>query len=202
MAALFAESIRTAILPCSLGLIVPAVIVGLMSGRHALVGAFGAFAGTFLVAWARVSGIVDVPDVVAVGLLVVGMVVIGMGRAQSEMAAVGGMLVGAFAATTWLPCVGREFGVVLNSAPDAPVGALFPVMVYILGILLVVVAAALLPHAFPVLGTAAVTAWRVRVGAVCAALLVGAVVVGLYDDVLGELARLSVETGFTPVDPG
>jgi cytochrome c biogenesis protein CcdA len=183
------EGVGEMVLPCSFGLVVPGLLALLLAKRSALAAVVTLAVVAALTAWARAAGFVDdVPIALLVVLVPVAVLVLRRDRPASE--AVGGGLLGVVAGATWMPCVGEQLGVILTTAPREPLAQLVPLTVYVVGVLAVVIALALLPVlAAPVdrhRGHRAV----VGVGVALAAVVTVALAAGRYTDVLATFAQI------------
>ena len=197
------EGVRAAVLPCSLALLVPGVVLAFTAGRRAPIALAGYLTAVAVTAWALIVRLPAGPGRSAVGLLAAGWVVgfglVVVARARplgTRRGAVGtfglaGALVGWTATLLWLPCVGSAFGVLLDTAHLAPVAALPGALVHLLGVCLPLVALAALPVAVP--RTAGLLDRRPTVwaGALAAAALIVTLGLGAYQDLLGLLLRVS-----------
>ena len=122
---LFAESIRSSLLPCSYSILVLALALVVLRKRERIA-ALGVFTGaTVLSAWLWAAGLSNllagrvVSTVMVIGGLALALLV---GHRLAGLGAAG--LIGVFAGATWLPCVGEELGAVLNLSQEAPFSAL------------------------------------------------------------------------------
>lgn len=190
---LFAEGIRSSLLPCSYSVLLVGLALLLVRRRERMA-VLGIFAGfTILSAWIRASGISNaLAGRVATTVLVIG----GLGLAllvNHRLVGLGAAaLVGTFAGATWLPCVGAELGLVLTDAWYAPASALLPLGVYLVGVMIPLVAImALLAYVRPLRRWA--DGRRVAmVGRGVMAAVAILVLIDYYDTVLSTLARWSV----------
>lgn len=190
---LFAEGIRSSILPCSFSVLLVGLAL-LVVRKKERMGVLGVFAGfTILSAWVRASGISNLlAGRVATTLLVIG----GLGLAlmvSNRLAGLGAAaLVGTFAGATWLPCVGEELGTVLTDAQYHPASGILPLGVYLVGVMIPLVAiVALLAYA-PAVRRRVDGRWVGLVGKGAIAAVGILVLVDYYDSVLSTLARWSV----------
>ncbi|MBT6444789.1 MAG: hypothetical protein HOK58_07345, partial [Acidimicrobiaceae bacterium] len=131
----------------------------------------------------------------------VGHVVVGLGllaltvlawRTDTMISDLATTVVVAFlAGWTWIPCVGRELGDVLNNARAEPWSELVRTFVYMLGIFIPLVVITALQVAWPTFGDISDHP-RVRtIGLSVVALVGGLVAVTLFDDLASELAQRS-----------
>lgn len=189
---LFAEGIRSSVLACSYSvLLVGLALVALR--RKDRMGVLGVFAGfTILSAWIRAAGISNLlAGRVATVLLVIGGVALAL-MVNHGMAGLGAAaLIGAFAGSTWFPCVGEELGAVLTRAQDEPGPALWLLGVYLIGVMIPLVAVLALVMYLPVVRSWMDGRW-VTIAAKAALAAIGVLVLtDHYDTLLSTLARWS-----------
>ncbi|MEL6986075.1 MAG: hypothetical protein AAFO29_26840, partial [Actinomycetota bacterium] len=106
----------------------------------------------------------------------------------------GGLLAGAASAELWRPCVGLEFGQVLNSLPDRGLSGLGLMAVYLLGVLSPLAAVGALHHLVPEQHREWAEPWMAGVGALALGALALATAVGLHDDLVGKLFEWSLDS--------
>lgn len=191
---LLAEGVESLKLACSLVLLIPALGIVLFGRRRVWLVATWIVTVT-VVAWLRFAGwFTALPSGtfhVAAGLLLV--VLAGVAWKRDELAAdlAATVTVGFLATWTWVPCVGRELGAILNRARFEPWPQLWPTLVYFVGLFVPLVVLAALDTAWPGLGER-LDASRVRATGIAVVALVGGLVsVTLFDDLAGGLARRS-----------
>ncbi len=188
------DSIR---LPCTLGLLVPGLGPAVAARSKAWQAALGFVVMSGLIAWARAAGLwFDDPGAilqVVVGLALAGSVVMSWKGDQGRfpLAGLGGALSGLIAGWLWVPCVGLHLGEELSRAGDERAATLVPLMVYVMGVSLPLIALAALPYAWPKL-----SGWRdhtnaARVGIAVGAIVAFGVAVGYYEDIVLQLFRIS-----------
>ena len=108
---------------------------------------------------------------------------------DTDVLAVAGAAV--LATWTWVPCVGRELGDVLNGARVDPWAELVPTVTYLVGLFLPLILIVALGVAVPRIGEA-MTVQHARSVGLAVLFTVGALVaITLFDDLAGELARRS-----------
>ncbi len=189
-----AEGIESIKLACSLVLLIPAVGIALMGRRRIwLVPAW--ILTVSLIAWLRFTGWwTPLPSgvghvVVGLGLLALTVLAWRTNTMISDLATTA--VVAFLAGWTWIPCVGRELGDVLNNARAEPWSELVPTFVYMLGIFIPLVVITALQVAWPTFGDISDHP-RVRtIGLSVVALVGGLVAVTLFDDLASELAQRS-----------
>jgi len=134
---LFGEAIRSAFLPCSFALLIPAVVVTALSRSSTLLATVGVYlTAASLLAWLPFIRVTTPLDHNLGGAIALGAGLTIFLKTRGLGASLGaGALLGAFAGSTWLPCVGAEFGGILNSGLEQPSSALIPMLIYVLGVL-------------------------------------------------------------------
>jgi cytochrome c biogenesis protein CcdA len=191
------EGVEASAQPCTLAVLLPALAVVVGAGRRALWAWGGFVLACSLVFWARAAGYWDLDHtgamrgVVAVLALAGFALVWRRGSDRAELTVPGGLVAGTLAGWLWRPCVGEQLADVLNSAPDEGPRTLVLTVVYVVGVVLVPLAVALLPVVVTRLDRIAEhPAWRgsaVVFGVAYAALIAA----GRYDDVVAELLQRS-----------
>ena len=195
MFSLLVEGLESAWLPCSLILLVPGA-AAILAAREQLIPAASGFAGASLVlAWLRFSdrgG--DWPVGFAAVALIVAMVALVVPRMKNEwfLATIGGVLVGGASAELWEPCVGSEFGGLLNELPSRGGSGFLLLAFYVVGVLAPLLAVVAVVELFPrwILDPAR-SALAILGGTVLSVLAV-ATAVGLHDDLVGQHIRWSL----------
>lgn len=194
--ALFGEGFEAALLTCSLILLVPGAAVAL-TARAAAIPAMAAFsAGVLGLSWLRFSdrggGYSNLMIATALILATVALLVPFISRA--DLAALpAGLLAGGASAELWRPCVGAEFGRVLNELPSRGASGLGLMALYLVGTLSPLVVLGAVHHLIPdsVLEKLE-PVWAV-VGGVLLTLLALATAVGLHEDLVSKLFEWSVD---------
>ena len=189
---LFAEGIRSGLLPCSYSIL----LVGLATvvlRRRERTAVLWIFAGcTAFSAWLRAAGISDVVTgrVVTLVLVLGG---VGLALLVNHRAAglVSSALIGLFAGATWQPCVGEKLGEVLNLAPDDPLRSLLLLAVYLLGVMIPLVAVVALAAYAPAVRRWMDSGWAGVVSGTVLAAVGVLVLTDNYDSLLSTLARWS-----------
>ena len=190
---LFGEAIRSAFLPCSFALLIPAVVVTALSRSSTRLATVGVYlTAASLLAWLPFIRVTTPLDHNLGGAIALGAGLTIFLKTRGLGASLGaGALLGAFAGSTWIPCVGAEFGGILNSGLEQPSSALIPMLIYVLGVLMPIgVIIALLefvPAARRLIERHAVRWTAVGIGAALGVV----VLVGAYPTLLSELARRS-----------
>ncbi len=135
MTGLLFEGFESALLPCSLILIVPGLGVA-GAARRRFTGALLAYAGSVgLAGWLRFSGRLDTLPPLVVALLLTAAVGILLIRPGRPAAVTGGVLSGFGTASLWGPCVGSELGDLLGGLSDRGGSGLALFIVYVIGVL-------------------------------------------------------------------
>lgn len=193
--ALLAEGFESALLACSLILLVPGAAVGLTARAAAIPAITSYSVGVLALSWLRFSergG--DHPRLlVATALMLATILLLVPMISRLDLAAIpAGLLAGGATAELWLPCVGEEFGHLLTELPQRGSSGLGWLALYLVGTLspLIVLAAAhhltpdwILERLEPI--------WAVAGGALLA-VLAFAIAVGLHDDLVAKLFEWSV----------
>lgn len=192
---LLLEGFESALLPCSLVVLVPGMAVA-MAARGRLLPPLVGFSGaSVLLAWLRFSdrggawpiGVAAVALIVAAVLFTVPLI-----DTDDISFALGGSLAGAAAAELWEPCVGAEFGLLLNELPDAgPTGAL-RMLVFMVGVLSPVAGFVALLKLLPEWILHYVQPTLAIIGASVLAIMAVATAMGLHDEITGRLIRWSL----------
>ncbi len=196
---LIGEGLRSVVLPCSLAVLVPGLVVVMVAGRSAVGAVAGYVAGLLVVSWVRFGGRFGLgygtPALVLAALILLAAVALvwsGSGGGGSRgPVMVGGAAIGGVAAWLWRPCVGLRLGSVLSSIGVDPWGNLVPLTLFVAGLMVPLVVLVALPVAWPRLTAVRDSTVVGRIGVVGAVVLAGALAVGLYDDVVVVLFRVS-----------
>lgn len=196
MTALLGEGFESALMACSLIVILPGLATA-MAARAAAIPALSAYGFAVLaLSWLRFSdrGGGFEPLLIAVALAATIVLLLVPQLNRTDLAAIGGgLLAGGAAAELWRPCVGFEFGEVLNSLPDRGPEGFGLMAVYLAGVLSPLVAFGAVHHLVPDRILERIEpVWAVG-GAVLIGLLSLATAVGLHDELVGQLFRWSLE---------
>ena len=192
--ATFLEGIESLKLACSLVLLIPALGVAFMGKRRVwLVPAW--IVSVTLIAWLRFTGwwtpLPSGAGHIIVGVIVAAVVVYAW--KQNTLATDLAATIGAafLAGWTWIPCVGRELGEILNNARAEPWAELGPTFLYLLGLFVPLILIAALEIAWPKFGEVIELPW-LRTAGLTIIFAVGALVaITLFDDLASELAQRS-----------
>lgn len=191
----FLEGVESITLACSLVVVVPAVLVVALAPRHRPAVAGAALVGTSVMTWARAGRLWDVefggPWVIVVAVLIVAASIAAFVDGPAWRAGVAGVAAGVIAGWLWQPCVGEHFAEVLNRAESDRITSLWLMHVYVAGLFLPLAVLAAAAIAVPRLSPA-LHHRHVRHGALAvSAVYAGTVAIGRYDDLVGELFRIS-----------
>lgn len=194
---LFAEGLWAVRLPCTLALFVPGLVPVLASRRHAPLSVATYLSAASMTFWLRSTGDwFDSPRgalAVLVGLAVLVSTVTIWKLQNRWSAGVGGAAIGVASAWLWIPCVGRHLGELLNRAASGGSIALLPRFgIYVGSVCAILVVISLLPHAWPPVASIRDHARTRLAGLAIGGLLSLAIAVGMYDDIVAELARISL----------
>lgn len=191
---LFGEGLTSALFPCSLVLAVPGLAIA-AGGRTSSAVSTGAFlAGVIASSWLRFADVTDVWPSLLTGaaLLLASLGVAGAPRWRPALAVgAAGAAAGAAAGTLWRPCVGTEFGEVLNGMPSAGAGGGFDLAVYTVGVTAPVIAFAATVTALPASWIERASAQLLWCGSTVLAVLGLATIAGWHDSVISRLSELS-----------
>lgn len=187
---LIAEGFQSALLPCSLILLVPGLAVALTS-RAAFIPATASFTvAAIALSWARFSdrGGGFHPIVLAVAFALAAIILLVPLKVRLDVLAVAaGLLAGAASAELWRPCVGSEFGQLLNELPNRGYSGLALITVYLVCVLAPLIGLAAVHHLIPEwLLERAEPIWAI-VGGVALAVMAFATAIGLHEDFISRL---------------
>ena len=190
----FAEGIESIRLACSLVLLIPALGIVLMGRRRNVLVPVWIVTAT-IVAWLRFTGWwgLEASGVwhVLSGIVLVALAALAWRRDDAPTDAAVTALAATIATWTWVPCVGRHLGDILNAARSEPWAQLLPTVAFVVGLFVPLVVLAALEVAAPKLAER-IEHRNVRAVGLGIVVLVGALVsVTLFDDLAGELARRS-----------
>ncbi|MGH1491599.1 MAG: hypothetical protein ACRBK7_19745 [Acidimicrobiales bacterium] len=192
---LLAEGFESALLPCSLILLVPGTAVGL-TARSAAIPAIASFSvAAVSLSWIRFAdrgGGFSTLTIAAALMVATILLLVPLVNRLDLAAIAAGLLAGGAAAELWRPCVGAEYGELLNQLPARGYSGLGLQALYMFGTLAPLVALAAIHHLIPdwILEKLE-PVWSV-IGGTALALLSVATAVGLHDDLVGKLFEWSV----------
>lgn len=191
------EGIRVITWACTLTALVPGLALVLVARRARLTVALYYTAGAAFLAWAQAAGhwwvaargaAVVIAGIVAAGTYVAAWRAPGH---SSPLATGAGLVGGALAGWLWRPCVGERLGDILNDASTAGPRTLALMAVYMVGVLLPLLLIAIAPYAVPGVGRLLDRLPFAIAGAAVGAAYAVALAIGQYDDLIGELYRIS-----------
>ena len=195
--AAFLEGVEAITMACTLVIGLPTLFLALAARARAALVVVGSVTATALVMWARAADHWTLADdgwmVVPIALIIA----VAFGAAwRSEqlppVAAVGiGVAGGGVAGWLWQPCVGEQLATILNDADSQPFSTAPLMVVYTAGALLPVILLAALPHAWPRISEHLTHRNVGLVGTGVGMLYALTVVSGRYNDLVGELFRIS-----------
>lgn len=194
--ALFLEGVEAISQPCSLVVLLPALALVLVGRAGRATIALSYLCAASLLMWAKAAGHWSVsPRGTIVVVIALGIAATFGGAlrptAESAWFTGAGMMGGAIAGWMWQPCVGAEFGAVLNDASGGRPLTLLSMVVYVAGVLLPALMVAALPTAVPPVRRSLDHGVTRVAGLVFGAAYALTVAVGRYDDLVGELFRRS-----------
>lgn len=191
---LLAEGVSSALLPCSLTVALPALAVALAARTESTSGLLGYAASLLGFSWLRFSDRAEELDRFTIaGMIAVGaaVLVLPLIRRFDVISALGGFLVGIAAAALWEPCVGAEFGGLLNDLPTRGGTGLALMALYTTGVMAPMIALGAAMHYLPEALTLPIRPAMLFVGVGSLTILAVGVAAGYHDELLGELVRLS-----------
>ncbi len=205
---LFGEGFESALLTCSLILLVPGAAVGL-TARKAAIPAIAAFSlGVLALSWLRFSarggGFSNV--MIAAALLLATVALFASLRTslfgalpgrvlhRADVAALpAGFVAGGAAAELWRPCVGQHFGQLLNDLPERGLSGLVLMAVYLVGTLSPLVVVGALQHLTPESKRDTIESIGAVAGAILLTLLALTTAAGLHEELVSQLFLWSVD---------
>lgn len=193
---IFLEGVGVVTQACTLVIALPALFLVLAARRAAPWVVTTSVLATALVMWAKAGagftwandGWMVVPIAFAIGAAF-GAAAVADERRPLAVAA--GLIGGFIAGWMWQPCVGTELGDILNNAGTERLNTSARMIVYTAGALLPAILLAALPAAWPrtrrVLEHSRTRVFGLAFGVIYAVTVLS----GRYDDLVGELSRLS-----------
>ncbi len=191
MTGLLFEGFESALLPCSLILIVPGLAVAGASRLRFTSASLAYASAVGLAGWLRFSGRLETLPTFVVALLLVAAAAILLLRRGRPGAVAGGVLSGFGTTSLWGPCVGSDFGDLLGGLPDRGGSGLVLFVVYVIGVLspLAVLGAAL--SLTPALRLERAGQLLAGMGTGLLTLLAIATAVGWHDELVSQLVLWS-----------
>ena len=193
----FTEGISVITWTCTLPIGIPGLALFLTARRVRLTVGLLYVAGVALMAWAPAAGYwrTDMRGavVVVVAVLAAGTYLAAWKAPSwnSPLATGAGFVGGAIAGWLWRPCVGPRLGDILNEASTDELRTLALTGVYAAGALLPLLLLAVLPYAVPAVGRVLDRTPFAIAGAAIGTAYAIALASGQYDDLIGELYRIS-----------
>lgn len=189
------EGFESALLPCSLILLVPGLAAAIAARQESTPALLGFAGGATIAAWLRFSATVGEPIrffvavAFALGAL---LLLVPLFRRLDVVTAGGGLLAGAAAAALWQPCVGEEFGMLLGDLPGRGIvdGAMF--VAYMVGVFAPLVIVGAVMALIPDTATLPVRVPMMVLGGGALFVLAAATAVGLDDDLVSQLVQWSI----------
>ena len=195
--ATFLEGVSAITMACTLVIGLPTLFLAFAARSRAAIVVAGSVVATALMMWARAAGHWNVANdgwmVVPIALAIAGAFLFAWRSERLPwFGALGvGVVGGAVAGWLWQPCVGEQLANVLNDADSSPFTTAPMMVVYTAGALLPVILIAALPHALPTIEEH-LTHRRVGLAGTAVGMLYALTVVsGQYNDLVGELFRIS-----------
>lgn len=191
------EGISVITWACTLSALVPGLALVLVARKARLTVALYYIAGAAFLAWAQAAGhwwvsargaAVVISGVVAAATYAAAWRAPGH---SSPYATGAGVVGGALAGWLWRPCVGERLGDILNDAATDGPRTLGLLAVYMAGVLLPLLLIAVAPYAVPAVGRLADRLPFAIAGASVGAAYAVVLAIGQYDDLIGELYRIS-----------
>lgn len=139
MIRLLLEGVSSTLLPCSLTVLVPGVAVFAASRKESFKAMIAFLVALVVFAWFPLSGRGPaLPDpLIALAFLAGGvLLLIPLIRRIDIVSMAGGIAVAWATASLWQPCVGEEFGMLLNSMPNRGISGFILLSIYLAGLTL------------------------------------------------------------------
>ena len=195
--ATFLEGVEAITMACTLVIGLPTLALALAARRHAAWVVAGSVVATALMMWARAAGHWNVANdgwmVVPIAAAIAAAFVFAWRSERlPRFGGVGvGVVGGGIAGWLWQPCVGEQLAKILNDADSQPFTTAPLMVVYTAGALLPVIVLAALPHAWPTIRDH-LTHRNVGLAGTGVGMIYALTVVsGQYNDLVGELFRIS-----------
>ncbi len=192
---LLVEGFEAAILPCTLILLVPGLAAALTARETAIPALTGFCLAVLMFSWLRFSGAGAGwhPIIAAVALFIAVAMLLSPPISRLDLVALlGGALVGFAAAELWLPCVGAEFGLLLNELPTQGSSGLVSMAIYLVGALSPLLALGAIHHLTADWFLELVEPPLSIVGAALLVMLAVATAVGFHETMLASLFEWSL----------
>ena len=195
MIELLFEGFESALLPCSLILLLPGAAAVIAARQESTPAIAGFVVGSLTLGWLRFSDRISDPPSRLVALALAGAIVlllVPLIRRLDVVSAAGGLLAGAAGASLWVPCVGEHFGTLLGELPDRGASGVGLFALYLFGVLAPLVFLAAAMHLIPEALFLPVRPFMMVIGGTVLGLLAVATAVGLHDDLVSQLVKWSL----------
>lgn len=195
--ATFLEGVDAITMACTLVIGLPTLFLALAARTRAALIVAGSVVATALMMWARAANHWTLANdgwmVVPIAFVIAGS--FGLAWRADQLPRFGsvgvGVLAGAVAGWLWQPCVGEQLAKILNEADAEPFTTAPLMVVYTAGALLPVILLAAVPHAWPAIAHHLSHRRVGLVGAGVGMVYALTVISGQYNDLVGELFRIS-----------
>jgi len=141
---LFFEGIESAILPCSLVLIIPGILISLGSRNDRIIGISAYTVGIILFSWLELSGNSIRFNNTAAGICFAAAALILFQKQNHKnlqlVSVASGLLAGIAAASLWVPCTGEHYGNLTDTMSTAGLSGPFLQASYVLGVIIPLIA--------------------------------------------------------------
>ena len=195
MLELIFEGYESALLACSLVLLVPGAATAIAARQESSPALAGYGVGALAISWLRFSNrLDDLPGpLIALGFVVaVILLLVPLLRRLDLVSAAGGLAAGGAGAALWTPCVGEQFGTLLRELPTRGPDGVLLLGLYLFGVLapLVLLGAGL--HLIPASALLPARPFMMVLGGGVLGLLALTVAAGLDDELVSRLVAWSI----------
>ncbi len=195
MIPLLLEGLESALLPCSLILLIPGAAAALAARQESRSALVGFATGSIGFAWLRFSdrggdlstGVVALLLAAAVVLLAIPVI-----RRLNVVTGAGGLLAGVAAGVLWEPCVSTEFGHLLADLPTAGASGLGLLVIYMSGVLAPLLVVGAVMHLVPRPALIIARPVMLVLGGGVLAVLAMSTAAGFTDNLIGQLVEWSI----------
>lgn len=191
---LLSEGFESALLPCSLIILIPGVATAFAARKESTPALTGFVVSCIIMSWLRFSGNggdFDRPIVAAAFAGSAVLLLVPVIRRLDILGVLGGLGAGAASATLWQPCVGEEFGSVLNELPTRGLIGFVLMAMYTAAVLAPVVALGAAMHVVPTTIWLPLRPAMMIIGGATLGLLAATTMLGLDDNLVGQLVSWS-----------
>ena len=195
LAPLLVEGFESALLPCSLVLLIPGAAVAVAARQESSSALTGFAFGTVALSWLRFSdrgGDLSTGLVALLLAITVTLLAFPLLRRFDLVSGAGGALAGSAAGVLWVPCVGEEFGLLLGQLPTSGVEGFALFVAYAVGVLAPLAALGAILHLIPNRTLILARPLMLLSGGGVLAALALATAVGLSDELISRLVEWSV----------